>query len=346
VVETLTLTSRRNPSGPSPAQVRATRAVTQWYLARHFRRPDDAGTPRMFTDPERVGSFAVTEGGLRSGDDASLFRLLVATAMFQRRQDVQILRILRGINEADAMELTTQSALAHLAGGGCDHSRTNESLLSNCDLTKDAKGLGACSANPTFPCHLKRHTVLMKRYGHFGKVPTSIALTLAEYSGSLNALRESVLRAHDEPRARAVALESSLSVAWRVSQKIASMFLSAVTNPDLLESPAWSAGLDWTYYVVIDSNVDLFLASIGYSGPSSYDARRGFVMELAQRIDLRALVGDHSVQQYNPRLVQQAMYLFMSSANRRAISSDCSQEGAPACRQCPRAVATRCPLRA
>ena len=30
-------------------------------------------------------------------------------------------------------------------------------------------GLGACSANPDTACHLKRHTVLLKRYGHFGK---------------------------------------------------------------------------------------------------------------------------------------------------------------------------------
>lgn len=50
------------------------------------------------------------------------------------------------------------------------------------------------------------------------------------------------------------------------------MFLSMVTNPDL--SPgmtSWRDGLDWTYYVVVDSNVDLFLASIGYRGGKSYD---------------------------------------------------------------------------
>lgn len=51
------------------------------------------------------------------------------------------------------------------------------------------------------------------------------------------------------------------------------MFLSAISNPDL--SPGlspWPGDLDWTYYVVIDSNVDLFLASIRYRGGASYDA--------------------------------------------------------------------------
>ena len=57
-----------------------------------------------------------------------------------------------------------------------------------------------------------------------------------------------------------MALERELSRAWRVNQKIASMFLSMVTNPDLSRGVApWTRGIDWTYYVVVDSNVDLFL---------------------------------------------------------------------------------------
>jgi len=75
-----------------------------------------------------------------------------------------------------------------------------------------------------------------------------------------------------------------------VNQKIASMFLSGVTNPDLSDGTApWARGVDWTYFVVVDSNVDLFLASIGYGGGLSYDARREFIRAIAQHIDLSAL---------------------------------------------------------
>ncbi|HET7756328.1 MAG TPA: hypothetical protein VFK87_03645, partial [Steroidobacteraceae bacterium] len=82
----------------------------------------------------------------------------------------------------------------------------------------------------------------------------------------------------------------------------------AQSNPDLSSGMApWTHGLDWTYFVVVDSNVDLFLAASGYSGGRSYDARRAFVQKIADRIDLRRL--DRRLRKYNPRLVQQAMNL-------------------------------------
>jgi len=178
-------------------------------------------------------------------------------------------------------------------------------------------------------------------------MPTSVALSIKE-SGArdLSGLVVRVIGAHRTRLARAIALETALSAAWRVSQKIASMFLSAVTNPDL--SPAstvpWAKSVDWTYFVVVDSNVDLFLASIGYAGRGTYDARRNFIRALAARIDLRQL--DGHLRAFNPRIVQQAMYLFMSATNRRVILGDCSHVGASACRRCPSMLAKRCSLRA
>ena len=42
--------------------------------------------------------------------------------------------------------------------------------------------------------------------------------------------------------------------------------LSGVSNPDLARGLApWTDGLDWRRFVVVDSNVDHFLASIGYT---------------------------------------------------------------------------------
>jgi len=333
---------------PTSEQVRIVRAVTDWYLRIHHARSDAPGAAAMFCDPEIVGPFAVNREAIVAGDGAALFRMLVATAMFQRRQDQQILRILRGISPTAAQEITDLARLAGLAGDSpCPHLKTAESLRERCDLTKDpTTGLGACAERPAEPCHLKRHTVTLKRYGHFGKMPTSVALSIKE-SGArdLSDLVVRVLGAHRTRLARGIALEAALSAAWRVSQKIASMFLSALTNPDL--SPGctvpWATRVDWTYFIVVDSNVDLLLASIGYAGRGTYDARRDFIRALAVRIDLRVL--DGRLRSFNPRIIQQAMYLFMSVINRGALPDDCSHLGAAACRRCPPTLAGRCALR-
>lgn len=328
------------------SQLSATRLVVRWYLDHHFRSPADPGVVEMFCEPSRVGAFAVDRRALRAGDGRALFRLLVATAMFQRRQDVQILRILRGMEREAAWGLSdAERLLALVDKGGCAHMRSTRALAEECDLDKHPlTRLGCCRANPGIACHLKRHTVLLKRYGHFGKMPTSVALMIRESGvADLSALRRLVMMRARDPLERAEQLERELSRAWRVNQKIASMFLSMVTNPDLSRGMApWSRGLDWTYYVVVDSNVDLFLGAIGYRGGSSYDARRGFIRELARGIDLTRF--DATLRPYNPRLVQQAMYLFMSTANRRAAEADC-MHGAPAtCARCPRPVRSRCPV--
>jgi hypothetical protein len=227
----------------------------------------------------------------------------------------------------------------------CPHLATNLALQEICDLTKNAARVGVCTANASVPCDLKVHTVLLKRYGHFGKVPTSAALMLREAGASgIAELKRHVLRQTSDPHARAVTLEAVLCRAWRVSSKIACMYLSALTAPDLAPgAPAWSRGIDWTHFVVVDSNVDAFLVSIGYGGPRSYDARRRFVQEVARGVDLAGL--RPRLRRYNPRLVQQAMYLFMSSANRRASTRDCSRDGPSACRVCPSVLRSRCRLR-
>jgi len=332
---------------PTEGQRVAARAITKWYLAHHWGRGDDPGTAAMFTDPARVGAFASTVGDLARGEPSALFRLLVACTMFQRRQDQQILRVLRGVSEVDAHELTDIDHLVGLAkSSACPHLATSATLRGDCDLGKDpATGLGKCDQRPDLPCHLKRHTVLLKRYGHFGKVPTSAALMVRESGASdLADLYDQVRRSPMTPAERARALEATLCGAWRVSQKIAAMFLSAVSNPDLSPGIApWAEGVDWTYFAVVDSNVDLFLAATGYQGRGTYDARREFMRQLALSIDLSAeRPGLHA---FNPRLVQQAIYLFMSVTNRRHLSHDCSHAGVSNCAQCPRPLSHLCASR-
>ncbi len=332
---------------PSSKQVAVAEAVVRWYVATHFRRADEPGTPALLFDPRHVGDFAVDRARVAAGDPQALFKLLVAMAMFQRRQDVQIMRILRGLSPRDAAELSSSTELLRLADlNACRESRSNASLLGSCDLAKDEDtGAGCCTANPRVNCYLKRHTVLLKRYGHFGKVPTSIALAVREAGATdLPGLRAQILGSIADPAARAEALERALCAAWRVNQKIACMFLSAVCNPDVSPGAApWSEDVDWTKFVVVDSNVDLFLKSIKYQGLGTYDARRAFIVALAEDIDLGAL--DARLRSYNPRIVQQAFYVFMSATNRRATTVDCMRAGVAACRACPRSLRDRCLVR-
>lgn len=326
------------------AQVRTTTAVVRWYLDLYYGTPDDPGVPRRFTEPEQVGAFAVPADALAAGAPEALFRLLVTTAMFQRRQDQQILRILRATPPERAFALTDATRLVQAAEAcGCPNAPTNERLISVCDLTKEPETRrGVCSARPEIDCDMKRHSEWLRRYGHFGKVPTSAALNLRERGvGDLPGLYRAVLKAHRRRIDRAWALEEALSASWRVSSKIACMFLSAVSNPDLAPGMApWAAGLDWRHFIVIDSNVDLFLKALDYGGATTYEARRAFIRALSRKLDLRAL--SRRLHADNPRIVQQAMFVFMSASNRRASPRDCMHAGGRPCRRCLVPVKREC----
>jgi hypothetical protein len=330
---------------PTAVQLRKTRAVTAWYFRRYYRTPWDIGTDLTFCDPSKVGAFSVDPAELAAGTGGALFRLLVTVTMFQRRQDRQIFRILTGLSAGDATELSTQPMLLSLsARSPCPHIKSVKALETACDLAKDPRTRGGtCTRRPGTACHLKRHTVLLKRYGHFGKVPTSIALMAAEGGGDLPKLRSRVFAESSDHAVRARRLLVEISRAWRVNEKIGSMFLSLVCVPGISAAPPWRDGIDWTHFVVIDSNVDLFLAYLGYRGRGSYEARRDFIREISRGVDIAAYVPESPA--YNPRLVQQAMYLFMSRTNRRASDFDCSADGPARCSSCPRDLRAGCSLR-
>jgi len=325
----------------SRSQVRVSESVVGWYFRTHFGTSEDPGLPRMFFDKRRVGDFATTAERFAAGDSDALHRVLVAMIMFQRRQDVQIARILQSMDRSVAREIMAPRRLLSMVDeSSCSKLKNSELLHRSCDLAKDSEGRGTCRTHPELECHLKRHTVALKRYGHFGKFPTSAALLLRELAvDGLSELYARVLQDHESPAERATELETVVTRIWRVSHKIAAMFLSALTNPDIGPAP-WSAGVEWTRFVVIDSNVDLFMTSIGYAGMGTYEARREFLIDIARKIDLAAF--SPSVQSFNPRLVQQAMYLFMSSANRRVLAQDCMETGV--CAACTRPLRQRCPV--
>ncbi|MCY1072540.1 hypothetical protein OV090_47780 [Nannocystis sp. RBIL2] len=318
--------------------------MTAWYLERYHGSDDDVGVVGMFTDQARVGHFAVPRASLEAEDPDALFRVLVATTMFQRRQDVQIMRVLRGIAPRDVEQLTSAATLlASAKNCGCPAALSLEGLLAQCDLRKDDLRRGTCDFAPSIACLPKRHAVLLKRYGHFGKVPTALALNLKAHNASdLASLRRGCIEATGSPEAAAECLEDALCKSWRVSDKISAMYLSMLSNPDLWPGRApWTDGLDWTRWVVIDSNVDLFLGWLGYDGLGTYAARREFIHAIARQIDLKSMKA--GLQAFNPRIVQQAGFLFMSAANRRSTDRDCSKE-AGACGRCPKQISRACPL--
>lgn len=146
-------------------QVATAREVTRWYLATHYRTLDEPGMPAMFCDPGRVGAFAVERAAVKRGDAEALFSLLVTTAMFQRLQDRIVMGILRGIELNTAHEVSSMDRLVGLSDQSeCRHVQSTEALRTRCDLTKDlGSGLGVCSVNPSVQCHLKRHTVVLRR---------------------------------------------------------------------------------------------------------------------------------------------------------------------------------------
>ena len=328
---------------PTAAQVAKARAVTEWYRTTYYATSDDLGLASTFCDPTKVGHFAVGRAALESGDDDACFRLLVTVAMFQRLRDAFVMRILLSISAGDALELTDSAQLAALMKrSGCPNLRSNERLLAACNLRKDAEGRGTCDFDSSCECHLKRHTELLKRYGHFGKMPTSAALAIREGGGGLKALHDAVWASTKCPEERAVALITELCKVWRISDKLSAMYLSLLCAPNLgLLTPPWSDGVDWTWFVVVDRNVDLFLSMVGYDGPGTYAARRAFVRALAREVDLSAI--DPEWPSFHPRLVQQAMYLFMSASNRGGSTKDCSR--LDRCATCAEALRQLCPVR-
>jgi hypothetical protein len=335
----------RSPSArPTAYQVRCAEAVLAWHGRVYQGRSKNLGTLDTFTDSRQVGAFAVQRGALRRGDGDSLFRLLVAVSMFQRRQDQQVLRILRGMTIQEVIDLTCAKRLLKLAAESpCDALRGTEALSERCDLTKSARTrLGICAYRPGVACHLKRHTVLMKRYGHFGKVPTSAALSLRDQGvTSIGELRKVIWRRETDPHQRAEAIDAALQHSWRVSEKIAAMYLSALCAPGLTAHPPIWTGVDWTHFIVIDSNTDLFLGAVGYMGAKTYQARRAFLRLLAAEVAAPGRRGKR--RGVNVRVMQQSMYAFMSVANRRATPTDCMHHSG-ACLSCPRVVRLLCPV--
>jgi hypothetical protein len=179
---------------------------------------------------------------------------------------------------------------------------------------------------------VKNATVAFNRMGDMGKLPTSAWLHLWKGDG-LRDLLYQVLDKERQPTRRAAIMVERLARVHRVGQKLATMYVSALSTPALAPGlTPWFPEIDGNQLVVIDTNVARAVDTLrGAGAPRSYAARERWVRERAAELDLRQF--HRGLPRYSPRLVQQAVYAFCSKSNRVASADDCAVRDV-ACASC------------
>jgi hypothetical protein len=210
--------------------------------------------------------------------------------------------------------------------------------ISHCDVRKTGAG-ATCDHLPGAACHVKDATLLLRRMGDMGKLPTSAWLHLWNATPLQREL-EAVLVAHHDPRERADVLVERFRGVYRVGRKLATMFVSALSTPALAPGlTPWSPAVDGSGLVVVDTHVARAVDKLrGPCAATTYESRARWLQEQAAAIDLRRL--HPKLPRSSTRFVQQAVYVFSSRSNRAARQDPCSL--AP-CARCPSSL---CPFAA
>jgi hypothetical protein len=194
-----------------------------------------------------------------------------------------------------------------------------------------------CRHRPGLACHVKDATVLFRRMGDMGKLPTSAWLHVGR-AGGLGRMVEEVVEVVDDPSTRADRLVEKIASVYRVGRKLATMFVSALSVPALAPGlTPWFSEIDGTNLVVVDTHVARAIETLtGGRAGASYEARARWVRRQARDLDLQQFRSD--VPRFSARLVQQALYAFCSKSNRVARGDECSL------RSCSSCVSKLCPF--
>lgn len=315
------------------------RSALVWYFDNVYARTEGPGTLPYYCDPGIVGHFAVKPTQLAAGSPAALFNLFVAMAMFQARRDVVIKRQQASMSDDEAGYLVSIRVIARLAQRSrCDQLESAATFDAGCSVHK-LGGIVDCARHPGAPCHVKDSTVLLRRMGDLGKLPTSAWLHSFR-GGRLAKLLRQVQACTTEPQRRADLLVEQFTQIHRVGVKLATMFVSALSTPTLAPGlTPWFPTVDGNALVIVDTNVARAVDDLrGPGAPATYASRARWLSEQAKSIDLREFRRD--LPCYSPRLVQQALYAFCSKSNRVAQNLAC-QSGATPCRAC---VPMLCPF--
>lgn len=189
--------------------------VLRWYFERVYGHSEGPGLLPFYCDPKRVGAFAVSPDELAVGSPPALFKLFVAMAMFQARRDVVIMRQQAAMATSAVQSLASVSAIRRLASqSACEQLESAASFDAGCSVYKRGAVVD-CSHHPGSPCHVKDATVLLKRMGDMGKLPTSAWLH-AWKDGRLPRLLAAVKGCEASPQKRAELMVERLSEIHRV----------------------------------------------------------------------------------------------------------------------------------
>ena len=169
-----------------------------------------------------------------------------------------------------------------------------------------------------------------------GMLPTSAWLHLGP--GGLGRWFDEACAASSKPTERAHLLVERLATIRRIGPKLATMYVTALSVPELTPGFApWSPEVDGSRLVVVDANVGRVIDRVRRGrGPRTYDRMAAWLVAVADRIDLRQLRRDLPAR--SPRLVQQALYVFRSRSNRVDRGDPCAHRP---CEACPSSV---CPF--
>jgi hypothetical protein len=313
--------------------------VVAWYLETAYGRWEGPGTVPFFADRSRVGPFAVDADAVAAGDPDALFQVLITLSSYQARRDVDIMTIQRTMPKARAKDMTSSSRLRVLVDRSrCQHLRDAGAFDRLCDVRRDfRRGIATCATHPHTPCHVKQATEAIGRMGDLGKLPTSAWLHLGP--AGLPGWLADECRADPDPHLRASALVRRVSSVYRIGIKLASMFVTSLSVPELGFGAPWFPEVDGSRIVVIDANVSSAIKIWRqYRGSNTYSQLARWIASVADTIDLSRLRS--SLPARSPRLVQQAVYVFRSRSNRVAVGDACATRS---CASCPSRV---CPFRA
>jgi hypothetical protein len=312
--------------------------IVAWYLRTAFERWEGPGVQPFYADPARVGRFAVNLDAVAARDPAALFHVLVTLAAYQSRRDVDIMAIQQAMPARQAIAMTSPRRLRVLVEQTpCPNLRDAGTFDRACDVRRDfARDRTTCDTRPRTACHVKDATTAIGRMGDLGKTPTSAWLHLGP--AGLSRWFDEACAAHRDPHVRAANMIERVSAIYRIGVKLASMFVSALSVPELgIGAAAWAPELDGSRVVVVDANVGRAIRTWRRGrGAGTYVANARWFVEASDEINLSRL--RTGLPRSSPRFVQQAVYLFRSRFNRIAHQDACARE---ACLECPSSL---CPF--
>lgn len=127
------------------------------------------------------------------------------------------------------------------------------------------------------------------------------------------------------PAQRAAAMVAAVATFYHVGEKLASMFVAALSTPALApELTPWFPALDGNSLLVIDTNVARVMDCLRPSGAKTYAARSAWLRRHAASFDLSTVRADWPA--HSPRLMQQALYWYRSRSNREVVGLRCNHD--------------------